>query len=122
MPAVLSSLQRSIHSVLLGKMVRPDWLTHGVPAHSKIDSFHVKIPGEFGNNAQSIVAKSLAFDGQFLYLFTSKGLLKVGSGFGGTLKGHVTVWKPDFYPNEHGCLVFFSVWWFYVLFLRHSPS
>ncbi|CAH1132864.1 unnamed protein product [Ceutorhynchus assimilis] len=106
MPAVLSSLQRSIHGVLLGKMIRPDWLTHGVPISSKIDLFHVKVPADLQN--VTLILKSLAFDGQYLYLFTSKGLLKIGSGYGGTVKGHVSMWKQDFYPNDNGSLVFCS--------------
>ncbi|CAG9838820.1 unnamed protein product [Diabrotica balteata] len=104
MPAVLSSLQKSVHGVLLGKTIRPDWITHGVPNVAKINSFHVKFPSEL--NTSQIKVKSLAYDGQYLYLFTSKGLLKVGSGYGGTLKGYVVLWKPDFYPNESGSLVF----------------
>ncbi|KAJ8932268.1 hypothetical protein NQ318_009222, partial [Aromia moschata] len=104
MPAVLSSLQRSVHGVLLGKCLRPDWMTHGVPSNSVIDQFSVKLPSELLNVQLSL--KSLASDGQFLYLFTSKGLLKIGTGYGGTLKGHVVIWKPDFYPNDNGSLVF----------------
>ena len=45
MPAVLTALQRSVHGVLLGKVVRPDWITHGVPKNSRIDSFRVKMSG-----------------------------------------------------------------------------
>lgn len=107
MPAVLSSLQRSIHGVLLGKMIRPDWLTHGVPLSSKIDSFHVKIPADLQN--VPLVLKSMAFDGQYLYVFSTRGLFKIGSGYGGSVKGHVVTWKPDFYPNDNGGLVFCSV-------------
>lgn len=107
MPAVLSFLQRCIHGVLLGKVTRPDWITHGVPMQSKIDSFVVKLPNEFQN--VTLKLKSLACDGQYLYLFTSKGLLKIGSGYGGTIKGHVSIWKPDFYPNDYGTLIFCAV-------------
>lgn len=104
MPAVLSTLQRSVHGILLGKVIRPDWLTHGVPVTSLIDSFRIKLPNEFCNG--SVKVKSLATNGQYLYLYTSKGLLKVGSGYGGTVKGHVAAWKPEFYPNDSGNLVF----------------
>uniref|UniRef100_A0AAR5Q5P7 PHR domain-containing protein n=1 Tax=Dendroctonus ponderosae TaxID=77166 RepID=A0AAR5Q5P7_DENPD len=104
MPVVLSSLQRSIHAVLLGKMIRPDWLTHGVPTTSKIDSFLITTSADLHNLA--IAPRSLAFDGQYLYLFSSRGLFKIGSGYGGTVKGHVVQWKPDFYPKDTGGLVF----------------
>lgn len=107
MPAVLSSLQKSVHGVLLGKTVRPDWITHGVPNAAKINSFHIKFPSELINTQLKV--KSLAYDGQYLYLFTTRGLLKVGSGYGGTIKGHIILWKSDFYPNENGSLVFCNV-------------
>ncbi|KAJ9574765.1 hypothetical protein L9F63_008079, partial [Diploptera punctata] len=104
MPAVLTALQRSVHGVLLGKVVRPDWITHGVPKNSRIDSFRVKMSTEMHN--ASVRAKSLASDGQFLYLYTSKGLLKVGSGYGGTIKGHIYLHKADFHVDEKGWLDF----------------
>lgn len=107
MPAVLSTLQRSVHGILLGKVIRPDWLTHGVPSSSLIDSFGLKLPNEIAHTSMKL--KSLATDGAYLYLFTSKGLLKLGSGYGGTIKGHVAAWKPDFYPNDNGTLVFCDV-------------
>lgn len=112
MPAVLSSLQRSVQGVLLGKMIRPDWITHGVPKNSKIDSFIVKMPHDLQN--VMLTLKSLACDGQYLYLFSSSGLFKIGTGYGGTLKGHVYFWKPDFYPNDNGTLVFCTVQYFII--------
>jgi hypothetical protein len=45
MPEVLAALQRSVHGVLLGKIARPDWVTHGVQRASRIDTFHIKLPG-----------------------------------------------------------------------------
>lgn len=107
MSAVLISLQRSVQGVLLGRMGRPDWFTNGVPFNSKIQSFQAKIPAEIQNT--SLTVKSMASDGQFLYMFTSNGLFKVGSGYGGTVKGHVYMWKADFYPNDKGTLVSCSV-------------
>lgn len=107
MPMVLTSLQRSVHGVLLGKVVRPEWITHGVPHKSLIETFQIRMPVEIQNIVLTV--KSLTCDGQYLYLFTSKGLFKIGSGYGGTLKGHVYIWKPDFYPNDKGFLLYSSV-------------
>lgn len=107
MPLVLTSLQRSVQSVLLGKVLRPEWITHGVSGGSKIESFFIRMPSDVQNTVLAV--KSLVSDGQFIYLFTSRGLFKIGSGYGGTLKGHVYVWKPDFYPNDKGSLVFCAV-------------
>lgn len=107
MSAVLISLQRSVQGVLLGRLSRPDWFTHGVPVNSKIQTFQARITIDVQN--APLAVKSMASDGQFLYLFTNRGLFKIGSGYGGTVKGHVYVWKPDFYPNDKGTLVYCSV-------------
>lgn len=57
----------------------------------------------------SLGAKSLASDGQFLYLYTSKGLFKIGSGYGGTIKGHVYLHKADFHVDDKGWLGYANV-------------
>lgn len=49
LPLVMTALQRSIYAVLLGKVTRPDWLTHGVPIQSKIDTFPIKNSGNKQN-------------------------------------------------------------------------
>lgn len=57
MPCVLTSLQRSIHAVLLGKLVRPNWITYGVPKCSKI--YTLKLSNEMNNmvlNERSFVS------------------------------------------------------------------
>jgi len=46
LPMVLSSMQRSVHAVLLGKLPRPDWLSHGVPTSSVVDEFPIINSGE----------------------------------------------------------------------------
>lgn len=104
MSAVLISLQRSVQGVLLGRLSRPDWFTHGVPENSKIQSFQIRITIDV--QTTPLVVRSMASDGEFLYLYTSRGLFKIGSGYGGTVKGHPYVWKPDFYPNDKGTLVY----------------
>lgn len=107
MPAVLTSLQRSVHGVLLGKVIRPDWITHGILYNSVIDTYHVKMPTDIQNSI--LVPKSMASDGQFLYIFSNRGLVKIGTGYGGTLKGHVYTWKAEFYPNDKGWIGFCHV-------------
>ncbi|CAL1686165.1 unnamed protein product [Lasius platythorax] len=102
MPCVLTSLQRSVHAVLLGKLVRPDWITYGVPKCSKIYTSMLKLPNEMNNMVLN--ERSFVSDGKYLYLHTSRGLLKIGSGHGGTIWGHIYVHKADFYPTEIGWL------------------
>lgn len=105
MPCVLTSLQRSVQAVLLGKLARPDWITYGVPKCAKI--YTLKLPNEINNiilNGRSFVS-----DGKYLYLHTSRGLLKIGSGHGGTIWGHMYIQKADFYPTETGWLGYANV-------------
>ncbi|KAJ8916890.1 hypothetical protein NQ315_013358 [Exocentrus adspersus] len=104
MPSILCSLQRSVYAVLLEKCTKPEWITHGVTSNSKIDSFCIKLPSEL--IGVPLIVKSLCCDGQYFYLFTSKGLLKIGCGFGGTEKGTIMLWKADFYPNDNGVLLY----------------
>ncbi|KAK0177732.1 hypothetical protein PV328_001750 [Microctonus aethiopoides] len=102
MPCVLASLQRSVEAVLLGKIPRPDWITYGVPKSSKLYTFNLRLPSDMNNillNGRSFVS-----DGKYLYLHTNRGLLKIGSGYGGTIGGQLYAHKPDFYPAESGWL------------------
>jgi len=41
-------------------------------------------------------AGALTTDGQFIYLVNREGLLKIGSGFGGTIRGHVYKFRDQF--------------------------
>lgn len=107
MSSALCSLQRSVYGVLLENSTRPDWITHGILDNSAIDSFSLKLPSEL--TGKQLVLKSLACDGHYFYLFTSNGLFKIGTGFGGTVKGEITLWKSDFYPNDNGILVYSGV-------------
>lgn len=53
--------------------------------------------------------KSLASDGQYLYLYTSRGLFKIGSGYGGTIMGNIYLHKHDFLVDDKGWLGFAHV-------------
>ncbi|CAK9797457.1 E3 ubiquitin-protein ligase MYCBP2 [Anthophora quadrimaculata] len=115
MPCVLTSLQRSVQAVLLGKLVRPDWITYGVPKCAKIYTSTLKLPNEINNiilNGRSFVS-----DGKYLYLHTSRGLLKIGSGHGGTIWGHMYIHKADFYPTETGWLGYANN----TLYFKYTP-
>ncbi|RZF32322.1 hypothetical protein LSTR_LSTR001786 [Laodelphax striatellus] len=101
MPTVLASLQRSVHGVLLGKTIRPDWMTCGTPKSCLLMTYKVKIPIDEGAGYRN---KALASDGKFLYLHNSHGLFKIGSGYGGSIKGHVYLHRPEFYPDKKGWL------------------
>ncbi|XP_076287336.1 MYC binding protein highwire isoform X6 [Lasioglossum baleicum] len=102
MPCVLTSLQRSVQAVLLGKLARPDWITYGVPKCSKIYTSMLKLPNEINNIVLN--GRSFVSDGKYLYLHTSRGLLKIGSGHGGTIWGHLYLQRKDFHPTETGWL------------------
>jgi hypothetical protein len=107
MPMVLTSLQRSVHAVLLGKLAWPDWITHGVPKTSKIYTSTLKLPNEINN--LGLNGRSFISDGKYLYLHTNCGLFKIGNGHGGTIWGHIYAHKPDFYPLETGWIGYANV-------------
>ena len=58
-----------------------NWSEHGVQASSMVDSWKIDdliLPSD----SQSAIAS----DGQWLYVHCAAGLLKLGSGYGGTRK------------------------------------
>lgn len=107
MPFVLITLQRSVEAILLGKLARPDWIMYGVPKSSKIYTFTLSLPNEMNNMVMN--GRSFVSDGKYLYLHTNRGLLKIGSGYGGTIGGQLYAHKADFYPNETGWLGYANV-------------
>lgn len=89
-PLVLGSLQRSIVAVAVGHPLRPDYLRDGVPERSLLVEFVVpEATGSSGTTTQT--AAAMASAGNYIYLLLTGrgGLLKIGSGFGGTLAGFV---------------------------------
>ena len=106
MPPILVSLQRSVISVMLGKLDHPSFMSQGLMTSSLLDTFEVKF------RKQPEIVHSLTGDGSYLYFQTSEGLFKVGSGYGGTIKGHVYCYNRDFYSkpgwlgHASGCIYF----------------
>ncbi|CAB3259025.1 unnamed protein product [Arctia plantaginis] len=104
-PSNLTTLQRSVQSVILGTPSRNQWLNYGVPHQCLVTSFPVDLPAQLTAGAGELVVRSLVSDGCFLYVFTSKGLLKIGSGYGSSIRQHVYLYKPDFFASDrHGWL------------------
>ncbi|XP_061382096.1 E3 ubiquitin-protein ligase MYCBP2 isoform X5 [Danaus plexippus] len=103
-PTNLTILQRSVHSAILGPPSRNLWLNFGVPHKSLVTSFPVDLPPQLTGTGE-LVVRSLVSDGCYLYVFTSKGLLKIGSGYGSSIRQHVYQYKPDFFASDrHGWL------------------
>eukprot|EP00095_Tigriopus_kingsejongensis_P005847 maker-scaffold697_size109876-snap-gene-0.24 protein:Tk05847 transcript:maker-scaffold697_size109876-snap-gene-0.24-mRNA-1 annotation:"e3 ubiquitin-protein ligase mycbp2 isoform x1" len=115
MPGILVSLQRSVLSVMLGSQCHPNFLNAGVPQTALLDAFTVN----FGPSVPSLVY-SIASDGSFHYLHTSQGLYRVGSGYGGTVKGRVYLHQPDFEARP-GWLLLAQGWLFFKL-KSHEPE
>jgi hypothetical protein len=59
----------------------PDFMISGVPSNSVVDVFGVKF-----RSPRPEAVHSLAADGGHVYMQTSQGLFKVGSGYAGTIK------------------------------------
>ena len=161
----MTSLQRSVHAVFLGKTLLPDWFSSGIQQDAACISLRLQqqFRGQFrGQLYQSqthrspsplqnvLVVKSDSFtaatahivnvvnscfsgaavvshvtkghlhlsllgdgpssavasDGRFLYVHNSAGLHKIGSGFGGTIRGDVYESNADFRPSDKGWLAF----------------
>ena len=101
MPGILASLQRSVHSLLIRRTVHPDFMSHGVTVSSLVDTFPVLWRDPTSPDCSLY---SLASDGHYLYLHSTAGLHKVGSGFSGTMRGHVYRHHPTFYTDQPGWL------------------
>ena len=99
MPGILASLQRSVHSLLIRRTVHPDFMSHGVTVSSLVDTF----PVLWRDNTE-VSLYSLASDGHYLYLHSRAGLHKIGSGFSGTMRGHVYRHNPTFNTDLPGWL------------------
>ena len=97
MPSILIGLQRSVVSVMLGRTDHPDFMTHGVNADSLADTFPIMFYPNGADSQENPKVHAMASDGTHLYLQTSSGLFKVGSGYNGTIKGHT------YLRNLHFC-------------------
>lgn len=107
LPVVLTTLQRSVVAVALNRPSKPDVLHHGIPLNSEIGSFKVESP----ILAQIVTGlqPAIACDGKYLYLLIGRALMKIGSGFGGTLKGHVYCVNETFSKDTTGWLGYANV-------------
>lgn len=104
-PHIVTSLQRSVQAVLLGRTVLPDWLSHGVKDSARTDRIAISgLPLAPASSASKPApAASIASDGQYVYIHQpAVGLCKVGSGYGGTIKvsgsyfrGYAHVFRGD---------------------------
>ncbi|XP_050683096.1 E3 ubiquitin-protein ligase MYCBP2 [Leptidea sinapis] len=102
-PVNLTVLQKSVQQEVLGAPSRYFWLDYGVPHQCLVNSFPVDLPPQLLSGSQELVIRSFVSDGSYLFIFTSKGLVKIGSGYGNTIRQHVYLYKPDFYASDrHG--------------------
>ncbi|XP_052792731.1 E3 ubiquitin-protein ligase MYCBP2-like isoform X2 [Mya arenaria] len=91
-PGILTSLQKSVQAVLQGRTQLPDWFTHGVKDKALLFSFKMEdIPPVSSPESQGIAA--VTSDGRFLYIHNKQGLFRIGSGYGGSLKGHIYCYR-----------------------------
>ena len=67
--------------MLLKGIREVNWSEHGVQANSMVDSWNVE-----GLTLPTDGHSAIASDGQWLYVHCAAGLLKLGSGYGGTKK------------------------------------
>ncbi|RXM27520.1 E3 ubiquitin-protein ligase MYCBP2 [Acipenser ruthenus] len=83
-PTILIALQRSVQAVLVGKVQIQDWFGNGIKKAALMNKWVLK-EVSIDDDDQCL----LQSDGSFLYLLCKDGLYKVGSGYSGTVRGHV---------------------------------
>ncbi|KAG1945273.1 E3 ubiquitin-protein ligase MYCBP2 [Pimephales promelas] len=83
-PTILNALQRSVQAVLVGKIQIQEWFGNGIKRAALMNKWVLKEV-----NIDEDEHCLLQTDGSFLYLLCKDGLYKVGSGYSGTVRGHV---------------------------------
>ncbi|XP_061486043.1 E3 ubiquitin-protein ligase MYCBP2 isoform X22 [Rhineura floridana] len=83
-PTILNSLQRSVQAVLVGKIQIQDWFSNGIKKAALMHKWSLK-EISVDEDDQCL----LQSDGYFLYLLCKDGLYKIGSGYSGTVRGHI---------------------------------
>ncbi|XP_056108186.1 E3 ubiquitin-protein ligase MYCBP2 isoform X16 [Rhinichthys klamathensis goyatoka] len=83
-PTILNALQRSVQAVLVGKIQIQEWFGNGIKRAALMNKWVLKEV-----NIDEDERCLLQTDGSFLYLLCKDGLYKVGSGYSGTVRGHV---------------------------------
>lgn len=107
LPLVLSTLQRSIYSVALGKPTKPDFYQNGIPKLAQIEEFFVRT--QIQEQVQYHLQPSIASNGRYLYILFGKSLFKMGTGFNGTLKGYIYGVNTEFCKEKSGWIGFCGV-------------
>ncbi|CAO2591792.1 E3 ubiquitin-protein ligase MYCBP2 [Lemmus lemmus] len=83
-PMILNSLQRSVQAVLVGKIQIQDWFSNGIKKAALMHKWPLK-EISVDEDDQCLLQN----DGFFLYLLCKDGLYKIGSGYSGTVRGHI---------------------------------
>ncbi|XP_065222944.1 E3 ubiquitin-protein ligase MYCBP2 isoform X3 [Planococcus citri] len=104
LPNAVIELQKSVQSVITGKLKHPNWFTHGVLKSSCISSFLLLFTAD--DSKLSLKIKNLACDGYYLYIYTSYGLYKIGTGYNGTIPRNVYAHNPAFFGQDNGWIFY----------------
>lgn len=93
---ILSSLQRSVQAVLVGKTQIQDWFSNGIKKAALMHRWPLK---EVSVDEDDHCL--LQNDGFFLYLLCKDGLYKIGSGYSGTVRVIRLHTVLDYNSNSH---------------------
>lgn len=75
-----------MQAVLIGAVVEADWIVQGVPSKSLVESWPLSYSESGAKSSSHNAMGSLTGDGRYLYVHGSFGLVKVGTGYGRTIK------------------------------------
>lgn len=91
----------------LGKPTKPDFYKNGIPRNSQIEQFSLK--NQLPANIQYNLQPSIAANGKYVFILTGKSLIKIGTGFNGTLRGFVYAVNNEFGKEKNGWIGFCGV-------------
>ncbi|KAK4016037.1 hypothetical protein OUZ56_031000 [Daphnia magna] len=102
LPNIMLTLQKGVRSALVGTSHIPDWFSQGIQKKTLVTSFSVNAA------EKDVMENSIASDGSYVYLLTSNGLHKIGTGFGSTVSGRIYVTSKKSFTSSEGILLFFD--------------
>ncbi|XP_046440285.1 E3 ubiquitin-protein ligase MYCBP2-like isoform X2 [Daphnia pulex] len=100
LPNIMLTLQKGVRSTVIGTSHVPDWFTQGIQQKTLVTCFSV-------NLGKDLIENSIACDGPFIFLLSSCGLYKIGSGLGSTVSGRLYASNKKNVPKK-GTLLFFN--------------
>ncbi|KAI6656385.1 hypothetical protein LOD99_1184 [Oopsacas minuta] len=112
-PEIMRTLQRSVNSALCGRTISRDTIKQSLLTSAKVDTWSISDQPLDTSTCYS----SLTCSEHYLFLRRNESILKIGTGYGDTLKGHIynatsgktATNKPGWLGMYHGKILYREV-------------